>query len=74
MINRNKLAGKIANLSFDQKLKRKVVVRYVHENPNAVRIYVKGAPEEVVGKLCSFTLTKDVKPTRLSGELRKIIL
>lgn len=73
LINRNKLAGKIANLAFDQRLKRKVVVRYVHENPNAVRIYVKGAPEEVM-KLCSFTLTRDVKPTRMSGELRKQIL
>lgn len=73
MINRNKLAAKIANLAFDQRLKRKVVVRYVHENPNAVRIYVKGAPEEVM-KLCSFTLTKDVKPTRMSSDLRKSIL
>ena len=50
-----------------------VVVRYVHENPNAVRIYVKGAPEEVL-KLCSFTLTKEVKPTRMSNELRKSLL
>ena len=65
MINRNKLAGKIANLSFDQRLKRKVVVRYVHENPNAVRIYVKGAPEYVVPK-CTQTLSYNVKPKPFS--------
>jgi len=64
-INRNKLAAKIANLAFDQKLKRKVVVRYVHENPNAVRIYIKGAPEEVF-KLCKYTLTRDVKPVTMT--------
>lgn len=35
-------------MPFDQNLKRKTVVRPVTNNPNTVRIYVKGAPEFVI--------------------------
>jgi magnesium-transporting ATPase (P-type) len=73
MINRNKLAAKIADLAFNQKLKRKVVVRYVHENPHVVRIYVKGAPEEVL-KLCSYSINKDVKALKMTPDLKESIL
>jgi magnesium-transporting ATPase (P-type) len=35
-------------MPFDQNLKRKTVVRPVIDNPNLVRIYVKGAPEVII--------------------------
>jgi magnesium-transporting ATPase (P-type) len=38
-----------------------VVVRRVQDRPELVRIYVKGAPEYVIG-LCSLTLSQQVKP------------
>jgi magnesium-transporting ATPase (P-type) len=44
---------KIACLPFDQALKRKIVIRKVPSDPNAARIYLQGAPEEVIG-LCKF--------------------
>ena len=44
---------KVACLPFDQALKRKVVIRYLPENPDAARIYVQGAPEEVMD-LCKY--------------------
>ena len=55
-INRNRFAPKVVQLPFDQDLKRKVVVRSVEGSPELVRIYVKGAPEEVI-PCCSQTLT-----------------
>ena len=55
MIVRNQLSPKILQLPFDQAMKRKVVVRRVQDDPNLVRIYVKGAPEYVIA-LCAKTL------------------
>jgi len=56
-INRNRATPKIVQLPFDQDLKRKVVVRQINgeENRELVRVYIKGAPEEVV-PLCTETL------------------
>lgn len=45
-------------LPFDQTLKRKVVVRYCAGDQEHVRIYVKGAPEYVIG-LCTQTLDQN---------------
>ena len=42
-------------MPFDQNLKRKTVVRVVPENTNLVRIYVKGAPENIL-PLCDKTI------------------
>jgi magnesium-transporting ATPase (P-type) len=46
---------------------RKVVVRQVQDNPELVRIYVKGAPEYVIA-LCNQTLNGQVKPTELTED------
>lgn len=54
-INRNRFAPKTTQLPFDQGLKRKVVIRPVQGDNEVVRVYVKGAPEEVT-KLCKATL------------------
>lgn len=50
-INRNIYQPALIKLPFDQKLKRKTVVRYI-QDPNQVRIYTKGAPEYLL-PLCS---------------------
>jgi magnesium-transporting ATPase (P-type) len=39
---------KVACLPFDQALKRKIVIRYLPADPDPARIYVQGAPEEVM--------------------------
>lgn len=44
---------KVAHLPFDQALKRKVVVRNVPDDEYVGRVYVQGAPEEVI-RLCTF--------------------
>lgn len=44
---------KVACLPFDQALKRKIVIRYLPNDPEAARVYVQGAPEEVMN-LCKF--------------------
>jgi magnesium-transporting ATPase (P-type) len=56
LIDRNKYASVKISLPFDQSLKRKVVVRHCVDNAEYVRVYVKGAPEYVIG-LCTQTLT-----------------
>ena len=50
-------------------MKRKVVVRQINgeENRELVRVYIKGAPEEVV-PLCTETLNQDVNPVPFSSE------
>lgn len=59
-VKRNITYGKIIQFPFDQALKRKTVVRNHSMNPNTVRVYVKGAPETVIG-LCNSTVeTVDV--------------
>ena len=45
---------KLALLPFDQDLKRKLIVRHLPEDPAVARVYVQGAPEEVMN-LCNFT-------------------
>lgn len=49
-INRNRATPKMLQIPFDQDLKRTVVVRsiYGENSKEFVRVYVKGAPEEVV--------------------------
>lgn len=69
-INRNKFAPKILQLPFDQDLKRKVVIRQVAGDPGLVRIYVKGAPEEVL-KLCSQTLDQNAQPIQYLADTRE---
>ena len=58
-INRNRATPKIVQLPFDQTLKRKIVVRQINgENSKEfVRVYIKGAPEQVV-PLCNETLNQ----------------
>lgn len=58
LVDRNKYAPIKISLPFDQALKRKVVVRHCVDNAEYVRIYVKGAPEYIIG-LCSQTLTSN---------------
>jgi magnesium-transporting ATPase (P-type) len=60
-------------LPFNQELKRKVVIRYLKENHEVVRVYVKGAPEYVV-PLCSQTLDNLVQPLDLQQEEKIQIL
>jgi magnesium-transporting ATPase (P-type) len=42
-------------LPFDQTLKRKIVVRSDSVNKEIVRVYLQGAPEEIL-KLCSYAI------------------
>ena len=72
-VQRNKYAPKMVQLPFDQNLKRKVVVRSVHGNPDLVRIYVKGAPEYVI-PLCNQTLSSQVQPTEFNENDQMTIL
>ena len=74
-INRNRATPKIVQLPFDQDLKRKVVVRQINgeENRELVRVYIKGAPEEVV-PLCTETLNQDVNPVTFSKEDQLTVL
>jgi len=51
-INRNRFAPKVVQLPFDQEFKRKIVVRQVQEQPDTVRVYIKGAPEYII-PICS---------------------
>lgn len=60
LVDRNKYAPVKISLPFDQSLKRKVVVRHCVDNAEYVRVYVKGAPEYVIG-LCSQTLTSNAQ-------------
>ena len=46
--HRNLYEQKIAQLPFDQELKRMTVIRYHPTDENQVRIVCKGAPEEVL--------------------------
>jgi len=72
-INRNRATPKIVQLPFDQNLKRKVVVRQINgeENKNYVRVYVKGAPEEVV-PLCDMTLDQQDKEKKGDEEIQSV--
>jgi magnesium-transporting ATPase (P-type) len=46
-------------LPFDQDLKRKTVVRADGADAQMCRVYVKGAPEEII-PICTQTLDTDV--------------
>lgn len=73
-INRNRFAPKVVQLPFDQNLKRKIVVRSVQGSPELVRIYVKGAPEEILNynnPICSQTLSAQVKPKQFGPQEQK---
>lgn len=72
-INRNRFAPKATQLPFDQVLKRKVVIRPVQGDAELVRIYVKGAPEEVLG-LCKTTLDATGNPTGFPTDYREKLL
>lgn len=60
-IQRNQTAVKVLQLPFDQRYKRKVVVRNVEGDSELVRVYVKGAPEYVI-PICTQTLDYQVQP------------
>lgn len=51
-MNRNSQTPMMMQIPFDQYLKRKVVLRQVQDKPEIVRVYVKGAPENVI-PLCN---------------------
>jgi Ca2+ transporting ATPase len=59
-VKRNNNCVKLIQFPFDQELKRKTVVRNNATNPDTVRVYVKGAPEEVI-PLCTMTVDVDVR-------------
>lgn len=46
--SQNQFQEKIFQLPFDQDLKRKTVVRVDGANDEMCRVYVKGAPEEII--------------------------
>lgn len=52
---RNEYRARLQMLPFDQSRKRKVVIRKHAADQDLVRVYVQGAPEEVI-KLCNFSL------------------
>lgn len=60
-IQRNQTAVKVLQLPFDQRYKRKVVVRHVEGDSELVRVYVKGAPEYVI-PICTQSLDYQVQP------------
>jgi Ca2+-transporting ATPase len=76
-ISRNLHKKKLVNLPFDQTLKRKVVVRALPgiegDEINDVRVYVKGAPEYIVGN-CSYVLDNNVQPTMLDENEQNMIV
>ena len=72
-IDRNRYTPKKVQLPFDQSLKRKVVVRPNKGNPKFLRVYVKGAPENVL-PMCIKTLGKDLIPLELSNNEKVNIL
>jgi magnesium-transporting ATPase (P-type) len=59
-VKRNNNCVKLIQFPFDQDLKRKTVVRNNATNAETVRVYVKGAPEEVI-PLCKMTVDIDVR-------------
>lgn len=65
---RNEYRARVQMLPFDQTLKRKVVVRRHAVDRDLVRVYVQGAPEEVI-KLCAFTLNdRDERPAMTADD------
>ena len=59
-VRRNVNCVKLIQFPFDQKLKRKTVVRNNATNSETVRIYVKGAPEAVI-PLCNATVDDGIR-------------
>lgn len=73
-INRNKYHQKILELPFDQEKKRKIVARSVPEDETQVRVYIKGAPEEIL-PLCSDTFDFQMQQQEFDeDEQAKILL
>lgn len=68
----NKFQEKIHQLPFDQKLKRKTVVRDDDDNDEEdeemqklCKVFVKGAPESII-PLCVQTMNTEVKPVNFT--------
>lgn len=72
-ISQNRFQEKLLQLPFDQELKRKTVVRRDAENAELCRVYVKGAPEEIL-PLCDRTLSLEVEPVPLQEGEHEAIL
>lgn len=60
-------------MPFDQDLKRKTVVRVDASDEEMCRVYVKGAPEEIL-PLCAQTLDTNIQPKNLSQKDQRAIL
>jgi magnesium-transporting ATPase (P-type) len=58
-INRNCNCVKLIQFPFDSDLKRKTVVRTSATNAESVRVYVKGAPENII-PLCTSTINMEL--------------
>lgn len=75
----NKYQEKICQLPFDQKLKRKTVVRDDDDNDEdddaqrVCRVYVKGAPETII-PLCVQTLDTEVEQVDFTEEDQEQVL
>lgn len=54
-VKRNRSCEKLMQFPFDSELKRKTVVRNNATQTESVRVYVKGAPEELI-PICSSTV------------------
>ena len=72
-INRNHYHKKILELPFDQEKKRKIVARSVPEDETQVRVYIKGAPEEIL-PLCSDTFDFQMQQQEFDDDEQSKIL
>lgn len=60
-------------LPFNQALKRKVVIRRHVSDQSLCRVYVQGAPEEII-KLCNFTLNEREEPQPFGQDDKNLLL
>ena len=73
MVSRNLNSKLIQMMPFDQTLKRKTVIREVPGEPDIVRVYTKGAPEEVL-PLCIQTFSQQNDLVEFSYDTQMHIL
>lgn len=71
--SQNQHQEKIFQLPFDQDLKRKTVVRVDGANEEMCRVYVKGAPEEII-QICTQTLDGEVNPREFTAREQNSVL
>lgn len=71
--SQNQFQEKIFQLPFDQDLKRKTVVRVDGANDEMCRVYVKGAPEEIIS-VCTQTLDAQVNPREFTARDQQGVL